>query len=239
MGARVALLAAGLLAGLTASASGQLLRAPEEANAQFASLFDPDRFFAGELGDRHDDSELLLSIQASARDDSLPSYALAVAVLVEPGEKPGQSVLAYRARMLSVRLTDDGGDFEDAARIAGNFQHGDAPPETLERARRAGQLHWVEADLWKCAGAVAAFDAVRAADWRPDWHHSRLKPEAQTVIVHPAAVWVTMNGTVGRSSYRGWRMADGVPAEVRKFMGVLEPCWVPAAAAPPWSRERD
>ena len=79
-------------------------------------------------------------------------------------------------------------------------------------------------------------DSVRVADWRPDIHYALQPMEEREIILHPAAIRVSMHGSYSTAPYEGWVLAAGVPAAVTHLLETLEPCWRPADSPKPWRR---
>lgn len=222
--AAIALLAA------ASPASASPRSAYEAGQMLFGTAFDPERIFAGDLEPSSDD-ELLLTAAASVRDDYVPGYSLAIAY--ECYHVPGGC--RYLARMLRVgpgnldALHDKGFALLQRVREAGSSAR-------VRAALESSKLQWLEADLSRCKGAIAAMDAIRVADWRPDVHYALLPVEQREVILHPAMIRVRMSGSNSTARYQGWVLAPGVPAAVAGFLEVLEPCWFPSPSRPPWRR---
>ena len=202
-----------VLSGITSSCSTiQSETIYKRGKNLFKTTFDPEQNFAGEIIENSLD-ELIMTVTTSRRDDYLPDYSLAIAYRVVPvsdDKLQGQ----YIGRMLRVKKTDEPFGFS-------------YKPENLD---------WMEVNLWDCNGAIAAMDNVRKSDWQPDIHYSLLDVEDREIISHPAEMKVTMTGNYVTTTYKGWRLANGVPAAVREMVSVLEPCWKPSNSPTPWEK---
>lgn len=194
-----------------------------------ATVFDPDRIFAGEFA-ANSMEEVTLTVAASARDDAFPAYSLAAAYTCKP-EGADTIQCGYTVRMLRVnRLGEDLEPTFKLAREAATARSEADLSDILDDAK----LEWVQAELFDCKGGLEAYDAIRLADWRPGLHHGM--NENPDMILHPAQIRVMMMGDGGKSTYQGWVFNPGVPAAVARFLDVMEPCWKPAKAPPPWHR---
>lgn len=228
---RIAVLA--VLVAQTGCATTDGRRALETGEALFSGAFDPDRLFAEDLLAGTFD-EVVLTVQASNRDDYAPAYSLAIAYRCLPTGTAGQSQCGYTARTLRVGPRGDG-QIERSFALLARAASARGDREMERRLNEAG-LEWLEADVLACPQGVFAMDSVRVADWNPDIHFA-LQPEAdREIIMHPAMIRVTMAGSYTRTEYRGWVLANGVPAAVRQLLDTLEPCWTPATSPRPWER---
>lgn len=199
----------------------------------FQTAFDPDRIFEGDLRPSSDD-QLVLTVAASNRDDYAPAYSLAIAFRCLPTGEADSWECRYVARTLRVGPPGEeqtGRSFALLSRVQ-NARNSDEMTSLLDNAG----LEWLEADVNGCANGILAMDSIRVADWRPDIHYALQPVEDRTVILHPAMISVRMSGNYTTSRYRGWVLADGVPAAVRRLLETLEPCWRPLPSPPPWKR---
>lgn len=196
------------------------------------AAFDPARNFKGDLVGG--DDELVLTAWASARDDYAPAYALAIAYRCLATAKAGEYQCGYTARVLRASA-DDEGEFERSLALVTRAR-ATADATEMRRALEEAKLQWLEADVEACPNGIHAMDSVRVADWRPDIHYALQDVEDREIIMHPAAIRVTMFGSYTTSTYEGWRLADGVPGAVQHLMETLEPCWKPATSRRPWNR---
>lgn len=198
-----------------------------------SDAFDPRKSFAGDLVPNSDD-ELVLAVWASAREDYAPDYSLAIAYRCVAFETAGERRCGYTARMLRTAATDDE-RFEKSLDIAAQSRSVSSAEDMRERLDSAS-IQWLETEVDACPNGVFAMDSVRVADWRPDMHYALKPVEERQIIMHPAAIRVTMHGTYTTSTYEGWVLAAGVPAAVSHLLQTLEPCWRPALSPRPWRR---
>ena len=176
--------------------------------------------------------EMIVTVAASGRDDHAPAYSLAIAHLCDPIE--GGCRRRYVARVL--RVSADQEQWTSLGLAVAQRVHEARGADEVEAALEESRLQWLEADAAACEGVIAAIDAVRLADWRPDLPSS-LTPEGEgDVILHPAMIRVELWGTYVRTRYRGWLLGEGVPAAARQLIERLEPCWRPSPTPPPWKR---
>ena len=194
----------------------------QAGRALFATAFNPEHFFAGDLRPASQE-QLVLTATTSSRDDHVPDYALAVAYQCRTRAN-NRYECRYVARMLRVR--GPGLPLLEALARAGTQTERNA---ALDRAN----LEWLEADMLDCERAPFAMDMVAMADWGPDVHYGRQRLE---VISHPAQIRVRMTGTYATAHYEGWRLGQGVPTAVNYLIETLNPCWRPSSSAPPWRR---
>jgi hypothetical protein len=195
-----------------------------------ASTFNPDQAFAGDLESSED--ELILTAAASARDDYVPAYSLAIAFRCVP-IKNG-CAKRYSARMLRADRDVDkqlGKGIELMRRLSEA-----SSDEDRQAVFDDSGLQWLEADLQTCKDAYRAMETVRSADWRPDIRYEFLEVKDRDILMHPAQIWVRMSGTYSTTRYQGWVLGNGVPAAISKLLGTLEPCWKPSQSPPPWER---
>ena len=229
--ARSAVIAAALMLAFAACpASARLLSAGSAGQLLFDGAFNPDRNFAGDLEPSSDD-QLILTAAASVRDDYIPGYSLAIAY--ECYHVPGGC--RYVARILRVGPGHIGAMSDRGFALLSRVREAESPAR-LRAVLESSGLQWLEADLSRCEGGIAAMDSIRIADWRPDVHHALVPVEQRDVILHPAMIRVRMSGSYATSRYEGWVLASGVPAAVARFLEVLEPCWFPSPSRPPWRR---
>lgn len=204
---------------------------PIDGRPLFNDIFNPETYFP--FGWRSASvNELLLTVRVSARDDILPAYALAIAYVCTPAGENRMSC-DHIARMLRVPHAP-GEEFSAALTLAAAVQQA-----TSKRQRNAAlekaELEWVETSLWACEGAIKAFDRLATdADWQPNLHYSRLKLEHRDFILHPAVMWIKMQGEFRIASYEGWRNNAGASGGVNQLVATLDKCWQPAKAPPPW-----
>lgn len=193
------------------------------------TAFDPDLSFRGDRDSGSD--ELVLTVRASARDDYAPAYSLSIAYRCRM--KAGEYQCAYIARMLRT-----GGRDNELKRSLELVALAKATRDATEmrRALEESRLEWLEADVAACPNGIFAMDSVRVADWNPDIHPGLQSREDRDLIMHPAAIRVTMLGSYTRSIYEGWRLANGVPGGVYKLLETLEPCWKSGTSRRPWNR---
>ena len=199
------------------------------------AAFDPDSAFAGDLRDSSDD-ELILAVWASARDDYAPAYSLAIAYRCISSGAADEWSCGYFARMLRTGNTIDDG-FDKSLLLFAQAQEARSASE-MKRHLDAAALQWLEADVAECADGIFAMDSIRVASWNPDIHYRLQEVEDRKLILHPAAIKVTMRGSYTTSTYKGWLLANGVPAAVQHLVDTLEPCWKPANSPRPWHRSR-
>jgi hypothetical protein len=197
----------------------------------FDTAFDPRRNFAGDITPSSMD-EMILTIAASGRDNYAPAYSLAIAHLCEPIDDGCRR--RYVARVL--RVSADREQWTPLGLALAQRVHEARGADEVEAALEESKLQWLEADAAACEGVVAAIDAVRLADWRPDLPSS-LTPEGEgDLILHPAMIRVELWGFNVRTRYQGWLLGEGVPAAARQLIERLEPCWRPSRTPPPWKR---
>jgi hypothetical protein len=197
------------------------------------NAFDANRSFNGDLRSSSDD-EMVLAVSASARDDYAPAYSLAIAYRCLPNGPAGEWQCSYSARMLRTGPTVSDG-FEKSLLLYAQAQESKNASE-MKRHLDDGALEWLEADVASCPNGIFAMDSIRVANWRPDTHYALLDVGDREVILHPAAIRVTMHGVYTTTTYEGWLLAGGVPAAVQKLVETLEPCWKPATSPRPWNR---
>lgn len=205
--------------------------------AVLREAFDPGRNFAGDLRPSSDD-ELVLSVRASSRDDYAPDYSLAIAYRCTPTDTEGQWRCGYAARLLRVGPHNEDAGFGRSLELFGGARRAASGSDMRARLDRAA-LQWLEADVDACPQGIFAMDSVRVADWRPDIHYALQPIEEREIILHPAAIRVSMRGTYSTATYEGWVLAAGVPEAVRHLLETLEPCWHPADSPRPWRRVAD
>lgn len=195
------------------------------------AAFDPVRSFKGDLEGA--DDELVLTAWASARDDYAPAYSLAIAYRCLPTAKEGEYECGYTARMLRTGGRED--EFERSLALVALAKE-TADAAEMRQALEGARLEWLEADVEACPNGIFAMDSVRVATWNPDIHPALQAREAREIIMHPAAIRVTMFGSYTRTTYEGWRLADGVPGGIHKLLETLEACWKPGTSRRPWNR---
>jgi hypothetical protein len=202
-----------------------------EARALQAGPFDPERSFAGDIRPSSHD-QMILTAAASARDDYVPDYSLAVAYVCRPQAKAMSCTVT--ARLLQVKPKEQDSIAAGLGLARASVRGGRS--KALGAALAAGSLDWLETDLDRCEGAVAALDEVRRADWGPDLLHIFQREEDQEILLHPAELRLRMTGSYTTSQWTGWRNAAGVPVAIDSLLTRLEPCWAPSQAKPPWLR---
>jgi hypothetical protein len=190
-----------------------------------AEAFQPDDYPAELAG-----SELILNVAARAKDDILPAYSFAVFYSCT-NIGSNQCRRDYLARLL--RIPPD--EYRNSLALAGRLQGASGDAAARKIMDEAG-LDWLQADLRACPDALDALEAVRTSTWGPKPHYGLVEPDG--ILVHPAIVRIEMAGMDETTSYKGWVLADGPPAAVRQLLAILDPCWKPAPAPPPWRRVR-
>ena len=223
-------LVAAALAFLAAPASARERTVYGAAQLLYEGVFDPERHFSGDL-ELSTDDQLVLTATASARDDYAPAYSLAIAYDCY-GRPDGCRYIARTLR-LGPFFSED--TLEKSFALLERVREAETSAD-VRAALDATRLEWLEADLERCDGGIAAMDSVRVADWRPDVHFALVPVEEREVILHPAEIRVRMTGSYSTSRYTGWVLAPGVPAAIRKLLETLEPCWKPSRTRPPWRR---
>jgi len=231
-----------------------LIQFPESAQAKnthytegrllFEKEFNPENYFGFDYqGVRPDGSvgleELILTAKVSARDGYLPEYALAVAYVCEADpENEDRLLCGFAAKMLRVKTDKDGSAFHNAKRLVSRLRKARGKRER-RKAFTKSDLEWLEVDLASdCPAAVEDMDKLATkADWKPSLHYSRIKMDDRELILHPAQMWITMNGNEQISSWQGWRNADGAAFGVRNLMETLDTCWKPGTSPAPWKHK--
>lgn len=214
---------------------------PSDGRVMFKTAFNPERYFPFNYnGVRADGTmgteELILTAKVSARDDYLPSHALAVAYTCAPATEKGSYICQYTARMLRFKkhAKDEFGAALALAKSVNQAKNANAK----RRAYGRGGLEWLETKLVGCDGAVEAMDQLaQKADWKPSLHYSRIKMEDRALALHPAQMWITMNGDERISRWQGWRNADGAAYGVNNLITKLDKCWKPSKARKPWLKK--
>jgi len=191
--------------------------------------FDPALNFRGDPDSGGD--ELVLTVWASARDDYAPAYSLSIAYRCRM--ETGEYQCAYTARMLRTGGRDK--EFKRSLELVA-LAKATTDATEMRRSLEEARLEWLEADVAACPNGIFAMDSVRVADWNPDIHPGLQSREDRDLIMHPAAIRVTMFGSYTRSAYEGWRLAAGVPSGIQKLLETLEPCWKPGTSRRPWNR---
>lgn len=224
-----------VLAAVCLLSASDAVAAPKSTAGQrvLDAAFDPDRSFRGDLNGG--DDEVVLTAWASARDTVAPSYSLAIAYRCAATAKSEEYRCGYNARILRVGDRPEAKAFEDSMALAAQASAVTDAAE-MRRALARAKLEWLEADVDACPNGIHAMDSVRVSDWRPDIHYGLQAREDREIIMHPAAIRITMSGSYATSTYEGWRLAAGVPAAVIHLLETLEPCWKPATSRRPWDR---
>lgn len=222
--------------GFLAPSSGTA-KDPVQAKALFDQEFNPETYFpfgwGSDLFGRAAVNEYILTVKVSAREEYLPSYAMAIAYICDKVISETETKCDYVARILRVTNTAEG-EYGNAAELASKIQTAKGD-EGRKRAFETSEVEWLEARLWSCEGAIKVFDDLaNVADWRPQSHYTRLEQESRKVILSPAHMWIKMRGQYKTSTLVAWRNDNGAPAAINQLVGVLDKCWQPATVPPPW-----
>jgi hypothetical protein len=202
----------------------------------FETAFDPGRFFAGERF-----GENMITIVYWGDSESWPGYGLAI----RQGCLKHQPVTRDCHRRRTVRMVRAPAPPDQPRPRMRGFKLGmrmiqarattrEAVAAELERA----SMEWLEADLAQCPAASAVVGDADKIIWVAEEIHA---PKMKTGVpapppFHADSVEVTFRTSTGRSTYSGAIEKGSAAAWATRLVEALEPCWHPAAAAPPWRR---
>lgn len=214
------------------------LRGPVQALA-----FDPTTFFPSpHVADRS-----IIRILYTGDDYGWPVYAIAVAEGCVDAEDLRRDHCGSRLRARMVRAPAPPGmerPRERGAYLLGRLADRGATSAPLIRAALDDLgTEWLEADLRTCAGAVAALGRASQARWTPNAvtrfdHAPTVVDYLEGLTLHADVIRVEFQQHFRRSTYIG-DVGEGTPAGwANDLAAVIEPCWRPASALPPWSAGR-
>ncbi|SMF61362.1 hypothetical protein [Allosphingosinicella indica] len=228
------------LMGLASAAPGKSAEPPSDTEIVTKLVnrmaFDPALFFYERGRDASD-----IRIAYTGDDYDYPVYSIAIARGCVTAAQPLERCSGrLTARMISASTTPD----MDRPR-----QRGKALVEALisrdatEHAKIARLLpklgvKWLETDFHSCPNATTVLGKSASLNWVPKEisRHGNRDDGSINIIVHADQVAVTFEGMARSSTYRGY-LADGSPAVwAEELAAVLEPCWKPSTATPPWNR---
>ncbi len=200
-----------------------------------AMAFDPTMFFPGDsVSDRS-----MIRIRYTGDDYGWPVYSIAIATGCLQGE-PRTDACGSRVTARMVRAPAPPG----MTRIRERGSHlvsrllerrATRPVEIRRRLTELG-VEWMEADVRGCSGALTLLERSADLIWVPEEIRDPRVREEITLVLHADKVEVIFDQYARRSTYHGHH-AENSPAEwADELAAVLEPCWRPAQAPPPWRR---
>ncbi len=193
------------------------------------AILDPAEFY------RSNRSDVVLQATNLGRDGYYFQYA--ISARYEECQDQEDGTCKHR---ISFRMADFGARNVDNGFSGGLINELLAQEATKDRqaqrvAARSKSVRWMETDTLQCTGSFEALEAVRNSYHRPA-PHFRLVDEGGDIFLHPSLYDVEMLGSYSSVSYRGPKYADGPAGKLEDLMDVLEACWQPSAATPPWKR---
>lgn len=195
-----------------------------------ALAFDPSRFFEN---DRN-----LVRITYRGDDYGWPVYAIAVRKGCGKDRTPGCAQQIH-ARM--VRPVWAGGKadperprWRGLALVQSLRDRGLTTPEQMVPTLDTS-LEWLEVELSRCEGALAALAQADRIQWVRSGTFSPGEDEPELVL-HADTVRVEISDYLRNTVYEGYS-AQGTPAAwAITFARTIEPCWRPSDAPRPWRR---
>ncbi|WP_326525869.1 hypothetical protein [Sphingomonas sp.] len=215
---------------LVAAASAPQERGVIDVRREVTALaFDPARFF--------DAGPDLVRIAYRGDDYDWPVWSIAIRTGCLPGAAREGCGERRIARMVRAALPQgaERPRQRGVALVTNVAGRKPADVAAVAAALDTAKVEWVEADLTTCPGALEALASASDTRWVPDGLAPAPSQDIM-IVLHADRIRVEFPDHLRSATYDGW-IAPGSPAEwANRFATLVEPCWKPAAAPPPWRK---
>ncbi len=200
-------------------------------NETAALAFDPDKLFEKRMG-----QSKVVTIAYSGDDFGWPVYSIAISRNGCIG-RDSKGIPCRWQRIARMVRAPAPPDFSRPRQRGSHLMQRMLRSDEPASASIDGMgLEWMEADLDTCPGANVHFEQAGRISWIPNEVFAPSPDNLPPIILHADTVKVTFSAASRLAIYQGY-IAEGSPAEwAVKLAEILESCWRPSQADPPWRR---